>query len=113
MVNLGRLTETFGALSDPTRRAVIESLAARGEAAVSELAAEHAMSLPAFLKHIRVLERAGVITTAKVGRARQCRLAPLRLAEAERWIHSTREFWEGQLASLDRFLREASSELEA
>jgi hypothetical protein len=60
-----------------------------------------------------VLERAGVITTSKVGRARRCRLTPLRLAEAERWIHGTREFWEVQLASLDRFLREASTELEA
>jgi DNA-binding transcriptional ArsR family regulator len=101
-----QLTDTFAALSDPTRRAVVERLARRGEAPVSALASEHDMSLPAFLKHIRVLERAGVLTTSKVGRVRHCRLAPHRLAEAERWIHAHRAFWEAQLESLDRFLRE-------
>ena len=106
MVNFQPLTETFAALADPTRRAVVERLAKTGEAAVSELASEHEMSLPAFLKHVGVLERAGVLTTSKTGRVRHCRLAPRRLVEAERWIHSHRAFWEAQLESLDRFLRE-------
>ena len=104
MVYYQSLTDTFAALSDPTRRAVVERLAKRGDASVSALASEHEMSLPAFLKHVRVLERAGLLTTSKVGRVRHCRLAPLRLAEAERWIHAHRAFWEAQLESLDRFL---------
>jgi len=106
MVNYQPLTDTFAALADPTRRAVVERLATRGEAPVSALASEHEMSLPAFLKHVRVLERAGLLTTSKVGRVRRCRLAPLPLAEAERWMHAHRAFWEAQLESLDRFLSE-------
>jgi DNA-binding transcriptional ArsR family regulator len=66
------------------------------------------MSLPGFLKHLRVLERAGLVETAKVGRVRHCRLAPRPLAAAEQWLHSHRAFWAGQLESLDRFLREPS-----
>ena len=99
------LAQTFGALSDPTRCAVIGRLAQTKEAPVSELAAPHDMSLPAFLKHVRVLEAAGLIRTEKVGRVRQCWLVPGRLAEAERWIRHHRSFWTGQLDSLDRYLR--------
>jgi DNA-binding transcriptional ArsR family regulator len=106
MVNYQPLSETFRALGDPTRRAVIEGLAKRGVAPVSELAAEHRMSLPAFLKHVRLLERAGLLTTSKVGRVRYCRLVPLPLEQAEVWIQSHRAFWEAQLASLDRYLRD-------
>ena len=106
MVKYQQLTDTFAALSDPTRRAIVARLARRGQAAVSVLASEHEMSPPAFLKHVVVLEQAGLLTTAKIGRTRQCRLAPHRLAEAERWLHSHRAFWEGQLESLDRFLRD-------
>ena len=109
MVNFQPLSDTFAALADPTRRAVVEQLARQDDAPVSELAAGHDMSLPAFLKHLRVLEDAGIVSTAKVGRVRRCRLAPARLAEAERWIHAHRAFWEGQLASLDRFLRQRPS----
>jgi DNA-binding transcriptional ArsR family regulator len=105
MVNY-QLSDVFAALADPTRRAVVERLARQGEAPVAELAVDHEMSLPAFLKHVRVLEASGILTTAKVGRVRRCRLAPQRLAEAERWIHAHRAFWEGQLRSLDRFLSE-------
>lgn len=103
MVNY-QLSDTFAALADPTRRAVVERLARQGEAPVSELAAHHDMSLPAFLKHLRVLEDAGIMTSSKVGRVRHCSLAPRRLAEAERWIHAHRSFWDGQLRSLERFL---------
>ena len=66
------------------------------------------MSLPGFLKHIRVLEQAGLVTTLKVGRVRHCRLAPGPLAAAQAWIHSHRAFWDGQLASLDRYLLESA-----
>jgi len=104
MVNHAPLSNTFAALADPTRRAVVERLARQGEASVSELAFDHDMSLPAFLKHVRVLEDAGLLTSAKTGRVRRCRLAPRGLAEAERWLHAHRAFWEGQLRSLDRFL---------
>jgi DNA-binding transcriptional ArsR family regulator len=106
MVKSQALTDTFGALSDPTRRSIIEQLGRLGDAPVSSLASNHEMSLPAFLKHVRVLERAGLVTTSKVGRVRQCRLTPKRLAEAALWIQSHRAFWAAQLESLDRFLRE-------
>jgi DNA-binding transcriptional ArsR family regulator len=107
-VNYDRLTQAFGALADPTRCAVIDALAREGIMAVSELASEHEMSLPGFLKHVRVLERAGLLTTEKVGRTRHCRLVTPRLAEAERWIREHRTFWESQLASLDRFLQDST-----
>jgi DNA-binding transcriptional ArsR family regulator len=108
-VNYDALTEAFSALADPTRCAVVDALATRGEMAVSDLASEHDMSLPGFLKHVRVLERAGLLTTEKVGRTRHCRLVPARLAEAERWLREHRHFWEAQLASLDRFLQDSAS----
>lgn len=113
MVKYEPLSATFQALADPTRRSVVEQLARMGDAPVSTLAADHAISLPGFLKHVRVLERAGLVTTSKVGRVRHCHLTPRPLAVAERWIHSHRAFWEGQLESLDRFLRESSPKEES
>lgn len=92
------LTRTFGALSDPTRRAIVDRLS-RGEATISELAAPHEMSLPAFTKHIGILVDAGVITRRKVGRTVTCALSPLPLDEADAWITDVRKFWN---ASLDR-----------
>jgi DNA-binding transcriptional ArsR family regulator len=99
-------------LADATRCAVVEALASEGEMAVSELAAQHDMSLPGFLKHVGVLERAGLLTTEKVGRTRHCRLVTPRLAAAERWIREHRVFWEAQLVSLDRFLQDSTSRAE-
>ena len=76
---------------------------------MSDLATPHDMSLPAFLKHVRTLERAGLLTTRKVGRTRRCRLEGFGLAAAERWIREHRIFWEAQLTSLDRYLASSRS----
>ena len=103
MVNCS-LDQTFGALADPIRRSVVTRLASGGES-VSALAAGHSISLPAFMKHVRVLERAGLVRTVKRGRVRHCQLDAARLDEAERWLQDHRIFWERQLASLERFLR--------
>jgi DNA-binding transcriptional ArsR family regulator len=103
MVNLS-LDQTFGALADPIRRDVVARLT-RGEETLGTLAAAHPISLPAFLKHVRVLERAGLVRTVKRGRVRHCRLDPVRMAEAERWLEQHRLFWQRQLASLDHFLQ--------
>ena len=99
-----RLQATFMALADPARRAVVAQLA-RGEASISSLAAEHEMSLPGFLKHIRVLEEAGLVSTRKEGRVRTCRLEAGALADAEDWLARHRMFWQRQLDSLERFLK--------
>jgi DNA-binding transcriptional ArsR family regulator len=98
-----RLDVLFGALSDPTRRAILASLA-QGEASVSELARPHPMSLPAILKHMRALERAGLVSQRKSGRVRRCRLVATPLKEASDWLSQYRLFWEGQLDALDRYL---------
>jgi len=104
MVNFS-LDRTFGALADPIRRDVVARLTA-GEESVSALAASHRISLPAFMKHVGVLERAGLVRTVKRGRVRHCRLDTARMAEAERWLEQHRLFWQRQLGSLDRFLQE-------
>ncbi len=99
------LDQTFSALADPIRRSVVTRLT-KGEESVSTLAKGHPITLPAFMKHVRVLEQAGLVTTVKRGRVRHCRLDARRLGEAERWLENHRLFWEHQLASLDRFLRQ-------
>jgi DNA-binding transcriptional ArsR family regulator len=98
-----QLDATFGALADSTRRAILASLML-GQASVTELAKPHRMSLPAVMKHIRVLEEAGLLSQEKTGRVRHCRLAAKPLKEAEEWIARYRQFWEGTLDSLERFL---------
>lgn len=103
MVYRSDLNSTFSALSDPTRRAILNRLTA-GEAAVTQLATGYTISLPAFLKHVRVLEEAGLVETRKVGRVRYCRHRPEQLLAAEQWIQEHRTFWERQLQQLDRFL---------
>jgi DNA-binding transcriptional ArsR family regulator len=104
MVKYNReLDATFQALADPTRRAIISTLA-HGQATVTQLATPHRMSLPAILKHLVVLQRAGIVTQRKVGRTRHCRLAAGSLKKAEAWISQYRSFWETQFASLDRYL---------
>ena len=89
------LDNAFHALADPTRRAVIARLAT-GDAPVKELAAPFSMGLPSFMKHIRVLEESGLITSEKVGRVRTCRLKPTQLAATEDWLSEQRRLWEGK-----------------
>lgn len=104
MVNRrSQLQATFAALADPVRRSVIERLS-RGETTVSNLADDHDMSLPGFLKHLRVLEEAELVVTRKEGRVRICRLRVSSLEEAEAWLSRHRLFWQRQLDALERFL---------
>jgi DNA-binding transcriptional ArsR family regulator len=93
----------FGALADPTRRAIIARLV-RGPASVGELAAPLPMSPPAVSKHLKVLERAGLLDRERDGRVHRCRLKPGGLGEAEDWIQRTRSFWNERLKSLGRYL---------
>jgi DNA-binding transcriptional ArsR family regulator len=99
------LSKTFAALSDPTRRAILARLA-EGEATVNELAEPFAMSLPAISKHLKVLERAGLIERGRRAQWRPCRLRPEPLGEAVGWLERYREFWEGSFDRLDEHLRE-------
>jgi DNA-binding transcriptional ArsR family regulator len=111
MVKYLQLDSTFGALADPTRRAILATLML-GEASISKLAEPHRMSLPAVMKHVRVLEQAGLVSQEKTGRTRRCRLAAQPLHEAGQWISQYRQFWEGALDSLERFLNQPESKSE-
>jgi DNA-binding transcriptional ArsR family regulator len=95
----------FHALSDATRRAMVERLS-RGPASVSELAAPFAMSLPAVVQHLAVLEDSGLVRSEKVGRVRTCRMEEGALSAAERWINDRRRLWESRLDRLGEFLAE-------
>jgi DNA-binding transcriptional ArsR family regulator len=106
------LDRMFHALSDPTRRAVVARLAT-GPATVSDLARPLAMSLPAVVQHLQVLETAGLITSEKSGRVRTCRMAPDALAAAERWLSDRRQEWEGRLDRLEAFLAETADQGDA
>jgi DNA-binding transcriptional ArsR family regulator len=101
----GTLDDVFAALADPTRRAIVSRLA-EGDATVSELARPFPMSLPAVSKHLRMLERAGLLEHRKHGRSRICRLSARRMRAADDWLSHYRRFWDARLESLDRFLRE-------
>lgn len=103
MVNSGVLDRTFAALSDPTRRDLIDELT-RGERTIGDLAAPLPISLVAVSKHLAVLERAGLVTRRRVGRVRVCALVPGRLDEASRWIEQHRVFWNDRLDALDDYL---------
>ena len=103
------LDATFSALGDGTRRAILARLA-RGEASVSELAEPFAMSLPAVLKHLDCLQRAGLLEGRKDGRVRRCRLRARPLREAGEWIVRYRRFWDERFEALDRYLRETTDE---
>jgi len=103
------LDATFSALADPTRRAMLTVLMRR-EATVSELAEPHNISLPAVMKHLRVLETAGLVSQRKLGRERHCRLTAHALKPASDWIAQYRQFWERQLDSLDRYLSQSQPE---
>jgi len=97
------LDATFGALADPTRRAILARLA-RGEAMVTELAAPFAMSLPAISKHLRVLESAGLLHREIDGRIHRCRLAADPMKDAAGWIERYRAFWDTQFDALEKYL---------
>ena len=99
------LDATFAALADRTRRAMIAKLA-RGEASVLELAEPHDMSQPAISKHLKVLERAGLITRSRDAQRRPCRLEPRRLKLVADWVASYRDFWEQSYSRLDEVLQE-------
>lgn len=100
-----QLSLTFGALADPTRRAILARLA-RGPAAVTELAAPFDMSLPAVSKHLKVLERAGLIERGREAQWRPCELKARPLKDAADWVERYRTFWEERLDRLDEYLRE-------
>ena len=100
---MDRLSSTFHALADPTRRAILARLSL-GDVSVNELAAPFDMSLPAVSKHLKVLERAGLIARGRDGQKRPCSLRAEGLAEATRWLNHTREAWEARFDRLERFL---------
>ena len=97
------LDRTFHALSDPTRRAMVQRLA-RGPASVSELARPLTISLPAVLQHLQMLEASGLVRSEKKGRVRTCRIEPGALKSAEGWIAEQRALWEGRLDRLEDYL---------
>jgi DNA-binding transcriptional ArsR family regulator len=103
------LSITFGALADPTRRAILARLT-KGEASVTELAKPFDMTLPAVSKHLKVLERAGLIARSRDAQWRPCRLKAQRLEEAADWVGRYRRFWEQSLDRLDEHLRELQGE---
>src|SRR5213593_1428832 len=100
-----RLSTTFAALADPTRRAILARLAA-GAASVTELAEPFAMSLPAISKHLKVLERAGLIARGREAQWRPCRLEAGPLKDAADWLQHYRRFWEKSFDRLDSYLQE-------
>lgn len=103
------LSATFGALADPTRRAILARLA-QGDAPVGELAAPFEMSLPAVSKHLGVLEDAGLIVREREGRVRRCHLQPETMRAAADWIEFYRRFWEEQFDALADFLERDTTE---
>jgi len=106
------LDKTFAALADPTRRAILGRLA-EGEASVTELAEPFEMTLPAVSKHLKVLERAGLITRTRRAQWRPCQLEPAPLKEASDWLEEYRRLWEERLDRLDEYLRELQGKEQA
>lgn len=102
------LDSTFRALSDPTRRAVIANLA-RGSASVKQLAEPFEMGLPSFMKHLKVLEGSGLVTTVKVGRVRTCHISPDHLKVVESWLQEQHEIWEVRTNRLAAFAESLAS----
>ena len=95
-----RLDDAFAALSDATRRGVLEQLG-RSDASITDLAAKFRMTLTGMKKHVGVLERAGLVTTEKVGRVRTCRLGARRFEEEAAWLASYRQLWDARFTALD------------
>jgi DNA-binding transcriptional ArsR family regulator len=102
-----RLDTSFAALSDATRRGVLEQLG-RADASITDLAEKFQMTLTGMKKHVGVLERAGLVTTKKIGRVRTCQLGPRRLVEETRWLESYRQLWDERFDELDRVVEELS-----
>jgi DNA-binding transcriptional ArsR family regulator len=109
MVLSDRLDATFSALADPTRRAILARLAG-GEASVTDLARPFAMSQPAISKHLKVLERAGLISRGRDAQRRPCRIEARPLAEANGWLERYRQIWEANFQRLDTLLDELQSQ---
>ena len=105
MMPSDRLSTTFAALADPTRRAILARLAS-GETSVTELAEPFAMSLPAVSKHLKVLERAGLIARGREAQWRPCRIEPGALKQVDDWLERYRQFWDQSLDRLDTYLIE-------
>lgn len=105
MNNTRHLDATFAALADPTRRAILARLAS-GEASVNDLVKPFAISQPAISKHLKVLERAGLISRGRDAQRRPCRLVAKPLAQANGWLEGYRQFWEGSFERLDVLLDE-------
>ena len=103
------LDSTFAALADPTRRAILARLAS-GEASVTELAEPFEMSMPAISKHLKVLERAGLIARGRAAQTRPCRLNPQPLRDVSDWVGQYRQFWEQSLDRLEDYLREMQAQ---
>jgi DNA-binding transcriptional ArsR family regulator len=105
----GRLDASFAALADPTRRGILERLG-HSDASITELAERFRMTLTGMKKHVGVLERAGFVSTEKVGRVRTCRLGVLRLEEEAAWIESYRQLWDARFDQLDRIVEDLKRE---
>lgn len=105
---LDPLSETLFALADPTRRAILARLS-RGEATVNELAEPFSMSLPAVSKHLKVLERAHLISRSRTAQWRPCKLEPEPLRKLDGWLEEYRQLWEGRLDRLEMYLKEIQS----
>jgi DNA-binding transcriptional ArsR family regulator len=103
------LNRTFAALADPTRRRILAHLA-RGDRRVTDLARPHAMSLPAVSKHLRVLEKAGLLRRRRYGRVHEMQLNAQPLKKAAQWVEEYRKFWEGSLNRLAEYLEKTSTE---
>lgn len=106
---MDQLSTTFAALADPTRRAILARLAT-GETSLTELAKPFNMSVPAVAKHIKVLERAGLISRGRDAQRRPCRIEARPLAEATEWLERYREIWEGNFQRLDALLDELKAQ---
>jgi DNA-binding transcriptional ArsR family regulator len=109
MVQSQAIDRTFSALSDPTRREILERLSA-GPASISELAQPFGISLPGVMKHVRILEEANLVTTEKNGRSRQCHLGPERMDDVTRWIERYRSQWQSRLDRLEAIIERRKGE---
>ena len=107
-----QLSATFAALADPTRRAILSRLA-EGEASVQEISRPFRMSLPAVSKHLKVLQRAGLVEQGRRAQWRPCRIRPAPLKDAAEWVEQYRALWEERFERLDDYLQELKQKAEA
>ena len=101
-----RFDASFAALSDATRRGILEQLGRRADASITDLAEKFRMTLTGMKKHVGVLEQAGLVTTEKVGRVRTCKLGPRRLEQEAAWIERYRQLWDARFDELDKVVEE-------